>query len=188
MWYRQKILSFLSTNEWNTIHCRDNSSLLMNSAIQNWKFDHLNVISGVTGTIIVCLFACWRFPENLVHKLYVDNDSMQLHVRHTLILASSKAWTRRYLRRESIGTLFDRSYTVRVLVAHFKSWQDRNAALHESEAHHNNRGATHLPSVIASEHFRGLDSLHRVYAPYFRISLADSLNRQISYQKQWFLF
>jgi len=67
-------------------------------------------------------------------------------------------------------------------------WMHRNAALHESEAHHNNRGATHLPSVIASEHFRDLDSLHRVYAPYFRISLADSLNRQISYQKQWFLF
>jgi hypothetical protein len=63
----------------------------------------------------------------------------------------------------------------------------RNAALHEAEAHHNNRGVTHLPSVITSEHFRGLDSLHRVYAPYFRIPLADLLNRQISYQKQWFL-
>jgi hypothetical protein len=66
-------------------------------------------------------------------------------------------------------------------------WIHRNAALHESEAHHNNRGATHLPSVITSEHSRGLDSLHRVHAPYFRIPLADLLNRQISYQKQWFL-
>ena len=54
----------------------------------------------------------------------------------------------------------------------------RNAALHESEA---NRGA------ITSENSRGLDSLHRVYAPYFRIPLADLLTRQISYQKQWFL-
>ena len=66
-------------------------------------------------------------------------------------------------------------------------WMHRNAALHESEAHHNNRGATHLPLVITSEHSRGLDSLHRVYAPYFRIPLVDLLNRQISYQKQWFL-
>jgi hypothetical protein len=66
-------------------------------------------------------------------------------------------------------------------------WMHRNAALHESEARHNNRGATHLPSVITSEHSRGLDSLHRVYATYFRIPLADLLNRQISYQKQWFL-
>jgi hypothetical protein len=63
----------------------------------------------------------------------------------------------------------------------------RNTALHESEAHHNNRGATHLPLAITSEHSRGLDSLHRVYAPYFRIALADLLTRQISYQKQWFL-
>ena len=64
----------------------------------------------------------------------------------------------------------------------------RNAALHESEAHHNNRGATHLPLVITSEHSRGLDTLYRVYAPYFRIPLADLLlTRQISYQKQWFL-
>ena len=66
-------------------------------------------------------------------------------------------------------------------------WMHRNAALHESEAHHNNRGATHLPSVITSEHSRGLVFLHRVYAPYFLIPLADLLNRQISYQKQWFL-
>jgi hypothetical protein len=67
-------------------------------------------------------------------------------------------------------------------------WMHRNAALHESEAHHNNRGATHLPSVITTEHSRGLDSLHRVYAPYFRIPLADLLKRQISYQqKEWFL-
>jgi hypothetical protein len=57
-------------------------------------------------------------------------------------------------------------------------WMHRNAALHESEA---NRGA------ITSENSRGLDSLHRVYAPYFRIPLADLLTRQISYQKQWFL-
>jgi len=64
----------------------------------------------------------------------------------------------------------------------------RNAALHESEAPHNNRGATHLPLVITSEHSRGLDTLHRVYAPYFRIPLADLLTRQISYQKQLFLF
>ena len=63
----------------------------------------------------------------------------------------------------------------------------RNAALRESEAHHINRGATHLPSVITSEHSRGLDSLRRMCAPYFRIPLADLLNRQISYQKQWFL-
>jgi hypothetical protein len=67
-------------------------------------------------------------------------------------------------------------------------WMHRNAALHESEAHHNNRGATHLPLVITSEHSRGLDTLHRVYAPYFRIPLADLLTRQISYQKQLFLF
>jgi len=65
-------------------------------------------------------------------------------------------------------------------------WMHRNAALHESEAHHNNKGATQLPSVITSEHSHGLDSLYRVYAPYFRIPLADLLNRQISYQKQWF--
>ena len=66
-------------------------------------------------------------------------------------------------------------------------WMHRNAALRESEAHHINRGATHLPSVITSEHSRGLDSLRRMCAPYFRIPLADLLNRQISYQKQWFL-
>jgi len=63
----------------------------------------------------------------------------------------------------------------------------RNAALHESDAHHTNRGAAHLPSVITSEYSRGLGSLHRVYAPYFRIPLTDLLNRQITYQKQWFL-
>jgi len=64
----------------------------------------------------------------------------------------------------------------------------RNAALHESKAHHNNRGATNFPLVITSEHARrGLDSLHRVYAPYFRIPKADLFTRQISYQKQWFL-
>ena len=54
-------------------------------------------------------------------------------------------------------------------------WMHRNAALHESEAHHNNRGATHLPLVITLEHSRGLDTLHRVCAPYFRIPLADLL-------------
>jgi len=48
-------------------------------------------------------------------------------------------------------------------------------------------GAAHLPSVITSEYSRGLGSLHRVYAPYFRIPLADLLTRQISYQNQWFL-
>jgi len=41
--------------------------------------------------------------------------------------------------------------------------------------------------VITSEYSRGLGSLHGVYAPYFRIPLADLLTRQISYQKQWFL-
>jgi len=59
--------------------------------------------------------------------------------------------------------------------------------LHESDSHHANRGAAHLPSVITSEYSRGLGSLHRVYAPYFPIPLADLLTRQISYQKQWFL-
>ena len=64
----------------------------------------------------------------------------------------------------------------------------RNAALHEFDAHHVNRGASHLPSVITSKYSRGLGSLHRIYAPYFRIPLADLvLTRQISYQKQWFL-
>ena len=41
--------------------------------------------------------------------------------------------------------------------------------------------------MITSEYSRGLGSLHRVYAPYFRIPLADLLTRQISYQNQWFL-
>jgi len=41
----------------------------------------------------------------------------------------------------------------------------RNAALHESDAHHVNRGAAHLPSVITSEYSRGLGSLHRVLCP-----------------------
>ena len=66
-------------------------------------------------------------------------------------------------------------------------WMHRNSALHESEAHQNNRGAIHLPLVITFEHARGLDTLHRVYAPYFRIPLTDLLTRQTSYQKQWFL-
>ena len=41
----------------------------------------------------------------------------------------------------------------------------RNAALHESDAHHVNRGADHLPSVITSEYSRGWGSLHLV-APF----------------------
>jgi hypothetical protein len=90
--------------------------------------------------------------------------------------------TRRRGERWAIIRLIHRCWKILHII-----WMHRNSALHESEAHHNNRGATHLPLVITYEHSRGLDTLHRVYVPYFRIPLADLLTRQISYQKQWLL-
>eukprot|EP00979_Chaetoceros_neogracilis_P008522 scaffold1897_cov236-Chaetoceros_neogracile.AAC.2 len=69
----------------------------------------------------------------------------------------------------------------------YQLWTQRNTALHETDAIHENSGVALLKAAIMREYELGKNNLPRVYSQNFTQTLENILEKSVTQQKQWFL-
>ena len=69
----------------------------------------------------------------------------------------------------------------------YQLWTQRNSALHETDAIHENNGVALLTTAIMREYELGINDLPRVYSKYFTQTLDNILEKSVTQQKKWFL-
>ena len=69
----------------------------------------------------------------------------------------------------------------------YQLWAQRNSALHETDAIHENSGVALLTTAIMREYELGINDLPRVYSKYFTQTLDNMLEKSVTQQKKWFL-